>query len=133
MADNARTADICPRIYRDKTALGQRVWPRQIDSASSLLRVTLRYCEHYGRVPCHGFSFIFPVPPPPPSILINRANDKAVAIQPADFVSYDSLSIIMIYEPRNENLALFLKSLVKNINVHFCYFSKMFTSCYLSI
>lgn len=64
MADNARTADICPRIYRDKTALGQRVWPRQIDSASSLLRVTLRYCEHYGRVPCHGFSFIFPPPSP---------------------------------------------------------------------
>lgn len=68
MADDARTADICPRIYRDKTALGQRVWPRQIDSASSLLRVTLRYCKHYGRVPCHGFSFIFRLPPPPSPI-----------------------------------------------------------------
>lgn len=57
-----RTADICPRIYRDNTALGQRVWPRQIDSASSLLRATLRYRQRYGRFPAHGFSFIFRLP-----------------------------------------------------------------------
>lgn len=41
--------------------------------------------------------------------------------------------VIMIYEPRNENLALFLESLVEKINVHFRYFLRIFNELLLDL
>lgn len=96
-----KMADIWPRVYRDNAALGQRVWPRQIDSARparfcALCFVTANSMAAILVTAFHPSQLSHSARAP-----INRPSDKAVASQPRSLRD-DTLPIVILSVNRLE-------------------------------